>query len=83
MPQQAMNPIPEGLHSLTAQLWFNGDCRDAVEFYEKALGALVIGNVEFTPESKVMHAMLLFCVRVLLAVVDQTPFTGSRPSQNV
>ena len=32
---------------------------------------------------EVMHAMLLFCVRVLLAVVDQTPFTGSRPSQNV
>ncbi len=39
MPEKAKKPIPEGMNTVTTQLWFNGNCREAIEFYKKALGA--------------------------------------------
>ena len=59
MAQPAPKPVPEGMNTLTTQLWFNGDCAKAVEFYQKALGAEPAGPVVPGPEGKgVMHAML-------------------------
>lgn len=60
MPRKATKPIPRGLTSLTTQLWFNGTCREAVDFYKKAFGAKQIGQVETMPDGKVMHAQLKF-----------------------
>ncbi|MDY6965668.1 MAG: hypothetical protein SVM80_06825 [Halobacteriota archaeon] len=39
MVKKAPNPIPEGMHTLTTHLWFNGDCREAIRFYKKAFEA--------------------------------------------
>jgi uncharacterized glyoxalase superfamily protein PhnB len=39
MPTPAPSPIPAGLHTLTPHLYFNGDCGQAIEFYQKALAA--------------------------------------------
>jgi PhnB protein len=53
MPQ-AVNPIPEGFHTVTPQLV----CRNAMqalEFYKNALGA-EIGNVAKDDRGNVMHA---------------------------
>jgi PhnB protein len=59
MPTPANNPIPEGMHSLTPHLWFNGNCKQAVEFYQQTFGAELLGPVSYDPESKmVYHAML-------------------------
>lgn len=59
MPQPASNPIPEGMHTITVNLWFNGDCKDAVEFYGKALGAEPISPPVPTPDGRgIMHVML-------------------------
>lgn len=59
MPTKAQNPIPEGMNSLTTQLWFNGNCREAVDFYQKAFNAIPVGNIAYGPDSKsVIHAML-------------------------
>ena len=59
MAQPAPKPVPEGMHTITTQLWFNGDCADAVEFYQKAFGAELAGPVATGPGGKgVMHALL-------------------------
>src|SRR5262249_40648369 len=59
MATPATRSIPEGMTSLTPHLWFNGNCKKAVEFYQKALGAELLGPV--ITDSKgmsVCHAML-------------------------
>jgi PhnB protein len=58
MPRKAVKPIPRGLHSVTTQLWFDGNCKEAVDFYQKAFDAKLIGNVDTTPDGRVMHARL-------------------------
>lgn len=59
MPIAATNPIPEGMHSLTPHLWFNGNCKAAVEFYQKAFGAELLAPVAFDSHNEfVCHAML-------------------------
>ena len=59
MAQPAPKPVPEGVNTLTTHLWFNGNCAEAVEFYQKAFGAELIAPVVPGPEGKgVMHAML-------------------------
>jgi PhnB protein len=49
----AVNPVPEGLHTITPHLVVN-DGEKALEFYKKAFGA-EIGPVHKTPDGKVMH----------------------------
>ena len=39
MAKLAPKPIPEGMNTLTTYLWFNGNCNEAIEFYQKAFGA--------------------------------------------
>lgn len=59
MPQPAPKPVPEGMHTLTPHLWFNGDCARAVEFYQKAFGAELAVPIAHGPDGKsVMHAMM-------------------------
>lgn len=61
MPKKAPHPIPEGMHHITAHLWFNGNCREAVDFYQKAFGAELHSPMVDGPDGKsVMHAMLKF-----------------------
>src|SRR5260221_9399108 len=56
MSQQAQ-PVPQGFHSLTPHLVVrNAD--KAIEFYKRAFGAEVIGDVARMPDGKVMHALL-------------------------
>ena len=59
MAKPAPGPIPEGMHTLTTHLWFNGNCQEAVAFYQKALGAMLAAPVVMGPGGKsVLHAML-------------------------
>lgn len=59
MPENAPRPIPEGMNTLTTHLWFNGNCNEAIEFYQKALGAELEAPAITGPDGKgVMHAML-------------------------
>jgi uncharacterized glyoxalase superfamily protein PhnB len=47
------------MHTITTQLWFNRNCSDAIDFYRKAFGAEVVGDVARGPDGKsVMHAMV-------------------------
>lgn len=59
MPTPAKNPVPEGMHTITPHMWFNGDCKKAVEFYQKAFNAELMGPIAFdSHHDTVMHAML-------------------------
>jgi uncharacterized glyoxalase superfamily protein PhnB len=61
MPQTAPNPVPEGMNTVTTHLLFNGNCRQAIEFYEKTFDASVVGEIMDGPEGKtVMHALMKF-----------------------
>ena len=50
----AIQPIPEGMHSVTPHLVCDGAAR-AVEFYKRAFGATDAG-VMLGPDGRVMHA---------------------------
>jgi uncharacterized glyoxalase superfamily protein PhnB len=47
------------MNTITVHLWFNGDCGQAVDFYQKAFGAELTGPPVPSPDGKnIMHAML-------------------------
>lgn len=52
----AVQPIPEGMHSVTPHLICKG-AAEAIEFYKKAFGAIELSRL-LSPEGKVMHASL-------------------------
>jgi PhnB protein len=59
MPVKAQNPVPEGMNTVTTQLFYNGNCKQAIEFYKKAFNASLVGNISYGPDGySVMHAML-------------------------
>lgn len=57
MPTPAPNPVPEGMSTVTPHLWFNGNCGEAVAFYQRALDAHLLGDVVPGPDGGVWHAM--------------------------
>jgi PhnB protein len=59
MPRPAPRPVPEGMHTLTPEFFFDGSCAQAIEFYQKAFGAELVGPVSKAPNNKgVAHAMM-------------------------
>jgi PhnB protein len=59
MPTKAPKPVPDGMNTVTTQLMFNGNCKQAIEFYKKAFNASLMGDVAYGPDGKsIMHAMI-------------------------
>jgi PhnB protein len=58
MATKAERRIPEGMNTITAYLFFNGNARKAIEFYDKAFGIKLMGDVVSGPNDTVLHAML-------------------------
>ncbi len=59
MPEAAPQPVPEGMSTVTPHLWFGGDCASAIDFYQQALGATVIGEPVPAPDgTSIWHVML-------------------------
>jgi len=52
-----VNPIPEGMHTLTPNLVIR-DCAKAIEFYKKALGAKEIARMNAPDGKGIWHAEL-------------------------
>ena len=55
MPDK-VKAVPEGFHTLTPHITVR-DARRAIDFYQKAFGAEVLG-IHDGPEGKIMHATL-------------------------
>jgi PhnB protein len=59
MATKSSNKVPAGMHTLTPQLVFNGNCKEAIEFYKKAFDAEIVGQVAPSPDGKsIWHAMM-------------------------
>jgi PhnB protein len=59
MPIKAPNAVPEGMNTITPHLWFNGNCKDAIDFYQRAFGAELMCPPAMDSEDKnVMHVMM-------------------------
>jgi len=54
---QTAKAVPQGFHTLTPHLIVR-DADQAIEFYQKAFGAELVGDVARMPNGKVMHALL-------------------------
>jgi uncharacterized glyoxalase superfamily protein PhnB len=50
-------PIPEGMHSVTAQLTVDG-AAEAIEFYKKAFGAVELSRAPDPSGKKIWHASI-------------------------
>jgi PhnB protein len=46
------------MRTVTPYLWFNGNAKKAIDFYEKGLGGERVGQLALAPDGMVMHAML-------------------------
>ncbi len=61
MAQRAEKSVPEGMSTVTAHLWFNGNGKEALTFYKKAFHAELTAPPAEYPDGKgVLHAMIRF-----------------------
>ncbi|AET89340.1 MULTISPECIES: VOC family protein [Caballeronia] len=74
MSSPAVDPIPQGMHSLTPHLVCAG-AADAIEFYKRAFNAVELGRMP-APDGKLMHAMVKIGDSMLM-LVDEFPQFGS------
>jgi PhnB protein len=56
MSKTQVNPIPEGMHTVTPHLVCAG-AADAIEFYKKAFNAVEIGRTA-GPQGKLLHGLI-------------------------
>ena len=83
MAEKAQKAIPEGMHTISIHLWFNGNCNEAIEFYQKAFGAELVAPVVPTPDGDgVLHAMLRLGDSPLLMADSWPGSWESGPKQN-
>lgn len=74
MNQSKVNPIPEGMHSVTPHLVCAG-ASDAIAFYTKAFGAVELARLP-GPDGKLMHAAIRIGDSTVM-LVDEMPQWGS------
>ena len=74
MTANTVNPIPEGMHSLTPHLVCAG-ASDAIAFYKAAFGAVETSRLP-GPQGRLMHAAVRIGDSTLM-LVDEMPEWGS------
>ena len=74
MASQSVNPIPEGMHTVTPHLICAG-AGDAIDFYKKAFGATETSRMP-GPGGKLMHASIRIGDSAVM-LVDEMPEWGS------
>ena len=74
MSNPAVDPIPQGMHSLTPHLVCAG-AAEAIDFYKRAFDAVELGRMP-GPDGKLMHAMVKIGDSTLM-LVDEFPQYGS------
>ena len=84
MATPAKQRVPEGMHTLTPHLWFSGNCGEALDFYQRALGAELIGEIVWGPDgTSVVHAMVRIGSSMMMVadawpgMWEQAPKTGT------
>jgi PhnB protein len=73
-PQASVNPIPEGMHTVTPHLICAG-AAEAIEFYKKAFGAVELTRMPGS-DGKVMHASIKIGDSIIM-LNDEMPEWGT------
>jgi PhnB protein len=58
MSKKSSSVIPEGMHTVTPVMYFNGNCRQAIDLYKKVFNAQVAGIYDAPDGKSVWHAMI-------------------------
>lgn len=74
MPKSKVNPIPDGMHTVTPHLVCAG-AADAIEFYKKAFNAVEVTRLP-GPDGKLMHASIRIGDSAVM-LVDESPEWGA------
>lgn len=77
----SVKSIPEGYHTLTPFLTVR-DAARAIDFYKKAFGATVRGELAKGPDGKVMHAEIKIGDSIVM-LADEFPEFGTLSPQSV
>jgi PhnB protein len=75
----AVEPVPERLHTVTPRLVFAGDAARAIEFYGEAFGAEVVEEPFVVPDGQIVHAEIQIGDSVVF-VTDEGDGEGVAPS---
>jgi PhnB protein len=75
----AVEPVPERLHTVTPRLVFAGEAARAIEFYGKAFGAVVVEEPFVVPDGQVVHAEIRIGDSVVF-VTDEGDGEGVAPA---
>ena len=79
-PHTPATGVPAGYHTITAQLAIDGAAK-AIEFYEKAFGAVVVDRAIDPSGTKIWHGALRIGESMLF-VNDVFPEMGGEPSRS-
>ena len=75
----AVQPVPEHLHTVTPRLVFAHEAAVAILFYAEAFGAETIGAPFLDPDGKVIHAEIRIGDSVVF-ITDEGDDNGAAPS---
>ena len=73
MAEQSQHPVPEGMHTVTPQIWFNGNCKEAIEFYQKAFNAKIVGKAIPSPDGNAIWHVILQIGTSRVMMADAIP----------
>lgn len=78
MDKPAPGPKPDHMPTLTTHLWFNGNCRAAIEAYRRLLGAALEGALIESPRDGTVLNALLRIGETPLMLADAPPTSRER-----
>ena len=82
MATKAKSATPEGMHSVTPYFFFNGNCREAVDFYKRAFHAEVLGHIVPSPDGKSVWHVLLKIGNSNIMMADYMDTSAKGNTQN-
>jgi len=78
---EKVNPIPEGFHTVTAQMVISG-AAEAIEFYKRAFGAVEVERMIGPDGTSIMHAEIRIGGSPIF-LADEFPAMGFRSPASV
>ena len=76
----AVQPVPERLHTVTPRLVFAGDAEAAIRFYVDAFGAEIVDDPHWTPDGQVVHSEIRIGDSILFVTDESGDGNGVAPA---
>jgi PhnB protein len=76
----AVQPVPERLHTVTPRLVFAGDAQAAIRFYVDAFGAEIVDEPHVAPDGQVVHSEVRIGDSILFVTDDSGDGNGVAPT---